>query len=355
MSDHISISPRSNLIGEPQWRPWAEILRARNAPYRVVADMVLADFTRRADASEREWQKKFDAGEIDRSTFLRAIESREQEQEAELRQALGEDGYRAWQRDEILRPFATAGIALDGAEQQQLFESGKTLRDKQRELETRYRNGQIDDGLLHSQLSALSDDHLATVKRILGEERYRGTQQEPEGEGANLRRLMSYLKVPPEKAEALVDLDQAREILHDDLNEQVGSGALSVESAQARRLAILAARDQSYEKILGPTGFDEFQKATDSRYEALRHFAPAWNLNTAEVGAIYSALQQQDRAIRDRQIQAVRAERNGQAVDWNEIRQQTQVIHEQTEQRLRQALGPERVERIKQQGVLSPR
>jgi len=110
------------------WRQWVDQLRAAGVPNTVIARVVLADLEDRWQKRLNECQEKFSRGEVDADAFLALSQERDREQEAELRAALGDEGYKSWDRGNTLRDLNPGKIQLSAAETNALYGLKKSLQ-----------------------------------------------------------------------------------------------------------------------------------------------------------------------------------------------------------------------------------
>jgi hypothetical protein len=336
------------------WPRWVDSLHKLGIPNRAIASMVLADFERRWEQRQNELQRRYDTGEIDAAVLARDRSGYEREQERELRQALGDEGFRQWEKENLLRSYAQVEPALNAEETELLYRVQKDIAQKRRDLDDAHSRGEIDSEMYEERAMALSTEQSDQTKKVIGENRLNKFHVEVDPIEAEMRRVTRRLNLPITQVDALVDIEQARGIMEEDLNAQLAKNPdLPEASVEARRLAIAAARDQAYESILGKNGFNSWQMSTDSRYETLRRFAPGWQLGDADVSRVYAAIQQQDQLTRERRLQALADERSGRPVDWAAVQNDLDALKAQTEQSLSASLGAERIARLKRNGVLS--
>jgi hypothetical protein len=336
-----------------EWPQWMAELRIAGVPNRVLASVVLTDFDRRWEQTQRKLQRDFDAGEIDSETLMRAATQHDREMESELRQALGETGFRAWQKDRLLHEFTLAGVPMSEEESDRIYQLRRTDEEHRRRLGEAQRRGEIDSLELSSRLGALDSDYQAKLVGVLGEKRINEMNFSGDGVEADVRRHLKRVDIPSGQVEELADVQRARDILQNDLAAHAGHNAEGDPAFEARRLAIDAARDQAFERILGSQSFAEWQKSRDPRFLNLRRYATAWQLNEAEVASVYASIQTQENRTRGYRLRALSAERQGVPTDWAAVQNQIDELAQQTEQSLRRALGDERFERLKRNEVLT--
>lgn len=338
-----------------EWPKWIAGVRALGVPNALLASLVQADFAQRWERRSRALELRRAAGEIDEEGLARELGDHDEEQARELRAALGEPGFVAWEKDQVLRSFSAANPPLTEAEGEELYRLQKESDSKRRELTAAHARGEIDAVALDTALEALEEAHASEVKSILGGSRVGSADLVDDSARVNLRRQFKALNVPDDQIEKLADLDQARAVLETDLDESSDAAGQSDRSREAERLAVTEARDRAVERIVGPEAFQAWQRMTDPRWGALQKFAPAWNLNEAEAARVYALLQQRDAAARDAQLQALASQPSGGGPDWPAVQRELETQARSTADSLRQLLGPDRFQRMEQNGVFAPR
>jgi hypothetical protein len=346
----------SAAAGEPgaEWPKWIAGVRALGVPNSLLASLVQADFAQRWERRNRALELRRAAGEIDQEGFDRELGDHDEEQARELRAALGDAGFVAWEKDQVLRSFSGANPPLTEAEGEQLYRLQKESESKRRELTAAHARGEIDAVALDTALEALEATHASEVKSALGESRVGSADLTDDLARVNLRRQFKTLNVPADEIENLADLDQARAVLEKGLDQSSDAAEQSDLGREAERLAVTEARDRAFERAVGPEAFHAWQRMTDPRWEALQKFAPAWDINEAEAGRAYALLQQRDAAARECQLQALASLRSGGGPDWPAVQRELAAQARSTADSLRQLLGPDRFQRMERNGVFAP-
>ena len=334
-----------------EWPRWLAQLRTAGVSRHVLAGLVVADFDRRWDERHVELQRQYEAGEIDAEDVSRDHAERERAKEAELRLALGDEGFRRWDKENVLRDFSLSRIALSIAEGDELYDLRKKSQEQRAHLEQANRRGEIDDADLSERLTAVETTYHDRLKALIGQERYETLQGANEDLTADLRRQTRDLQIEPAQLTALADLQRARDEMQSQL-AQLESAPAGGTGFEARREAIDAARDREFERVLGPAAFAEFEKQNDRRYRLMKHYAAAWQLTEPEIAQLYGTIQSYEKTVRHTRQQALLAEQQGRPTDWATVQRGIDYYTQQTEQNLRSALGPERYELLKRNDAI---
>src|SRR5204863_6228587 len=100
-----STAPSARSRTGPEWQNWIDNLRAAGVSEKVLAGLVNSDFENRWRIKLREVEKQFQDGEIDSDAVVRANQDHDIELEKEMRAALGEEGFRRWDKEKWLAEF----------------------------------------------------------------------------------------------------------------------------------------------------------------------------------------------------------------------------------------------------------
>jgi hypothetical protein len=178
-SSHADLAAKP--ASAPEWTQWINQLRAAGVPNRVLARMVLADLEDRWLKRMDECQEKFDRGELDADAVLALAQERDNEQDAELRSALGEEGFKQWDREHLLGDLNLSRVQLSDTETNALCDLQKNLQQSLRDLERARLKGEIDEADYADALDRAQNDFDQKMKTLLGDERYAKTQGVDEG------------------------------------------------------------------------------------------------------------------------------------------------------------------------------
>jgi hypothetical protein len=349
------------------WQPWLDQLRAAGVPNKILARLVIADFEDRWEERQRLIQRQFENGELGADALTQAEAERHAELEKQLQAALGDDGFRQWDKENTLRDINPAGILLSDAETDALYQLRKTLLQQRQDLESASRNGEIDEHDLSEKLSAAQMQYESQVRTLLGEDRYAAMTNEPDLVSPQLRRALRNLQPNDEQFVSLLQAqrqwNQQRADLERKLDEspQVGRGAPTApllgawqpRTYEEQLRAIDAVRDQAFQQVLGTNGFAAFLMEQDTRYQTMKHYATAWQLSDRDIEYLYRTLQSCDRSVADYRQQAAALEAQGQPVDSNSMQYNLRQFLDQMQQGLLSYLGNERFDKLKANNVLS--
>lgn len=332
---------------------WLTDLRAAGVPNKILANLVIADFENRWDVKERDLQKQFDTGDLDANALTRAEDERIAEREQTLRNALGEEGFRQWDKENTLRDLNLENVNLSDAETDSLYQLRKTLSQNQRDLQTASHAGKIDDADLSQKLSALQTQYDTQVQTLLGNDRYAQMTASPDAAAADLRRKTKDLHPTDGELTALAAAQQQWNDQRAALDHQLESAQVTPEQHDAQMQALNSARDQAYQSALGTNSFAEYQKSQDPTYQAMKHFSATWQLTDDDIDYLYSTLQYYKTSVANYQQQAQTLQNQGQPVDWTNVQKSISQFSGQVDQTLQNYLGDDRLKKLEQNNVLT--
>lgn len=323
----------------------------------ILINVLLEDLNRRSAKRILELQKRY-APRLVPDHVMREL-SRESvvEQIRELKESFGEEGYLAWDKEQTLHALNRARVPGDelpmtAAEAEQAYRLQKEFDEKNRELQIMMEDGvadTVDTGTLLAQAQQALDREL---EKLLGKQRFNELRGNVDP-SAEVYRMYGELNPTPSQAKEVLQAEKdyrAREAaLAKSVNENPGDA-----TKVAAELKMLSdAQDENLRRIFGAAAYDNMKRQNDPTYKTLQQYAGAWQLNTHEIQSVYETLHAfQDQAARTRSA-AEMSEAAGQRVNWREINRTIEQSRQQTEAGLQNLLGGERLQRLKQNGILT--
>src|SRR5581483_3042356 len=137
------------------WRNWIDKLRAQGVPEKILSGLVSADFNERWNKHQADLQRQYDNGDLDAATFDQLNDERDQTLAREMRAALGDSAFVAWDRDRALENFAGGKLDLTSSEKDGIYGLQKDLEKQERELRQKRAQGELDDADTGQQEEAL--------------------------------------------------------------------------------------------------------------------------------------------------------------------------------------------------------
>ncbi len=331
-------------------RRWViDQLRAMGIPNRVLARVALLDLEESSEARGEEVAKRC---QHDPAAMAEWQLETEKNRDAEMRAALGEDGFRQWDYENMRREIDGGGVPLTAAESDTAYALWKQLKQHEFVLKEAKLKGTMDDAQANDLLDRTSADYERQMKALLGEERYAKAQQIDAGTAAeSLRR--EFASANPSEAQfgELLQAQQQWNERRAEMEKQLQSGeAFPNYEAQVR--ALDEARDQEYRRVLGRETFDALQKEQDPGYARMKKFAEAWALDDSKIDYVYGTLKYYEKTVQDYQARARAREAEGQGVDWTAINRNLRTFADQTQQALQSSLGPDAYAKLQRNGVI---
>jgi hypothetical protein len=349
------------------WQPWLDEIRKAGVPNKILARLVIADFEDRWEERQGAIQRQFENGEIGADALTQAEAERHAELEKQLQAALGDDGFRQWDKENTLRDINPPGLAFSDAESDALYQLRKTLLQQRHDLETASRNGEIDELDLHDRLSALQNQYESQARTLLGEDRYAAMTSEPDLVSAQLRRALQKLQPDDEQFALLLQAqrqwNQQRAGLERNLDEspQIALGVpttplvsvLQPGAYEEQLRKIDSVRDQTFQRVLGTNGFATFQMEQDTRYQTMKHYATAWQLSDRDIEFLYGALRFYDQSVASFHQQATALEAQGHLLDSSAVHDDLRQFLLNMQQNLLSYLGNDRLDKLKANNILN--
>jgi hypothetical protein len=338
-----------DLASASDRRRWlVDQLRAAGVPNDVLARVVLSDL-------EEGWQKRFEEGALkdpgNPDTMAALHLEQEKDTEAQMRAALGEEGFKSWDQGNLLREVNLGKISLTAAETNSIYDLKKKLRERRRDLDQARLNGEKDDAQINDDSDQAYADFNQQMKTLLGDERYAKSQGVDDGAAAaNLKQDLA--KVNPSDSQ-FQDLLKAQQQLNDRrsaVDKQFQDDPSSADYT-AQLKALDDQRDQEYQRVLGTNVFATLQKQQDLDYSKMKKYENIWGLDDNKIDYVYGTLNYYEKSVQDYQDQARTLAAQGQNVDWATINKNLQQFAQQTQQGIQNYLGQDSFTKMQRNGV----
>lgn len=346
----------SNPLQLPQYPDSAEAsdrrrwmvdqLRALGVPNRTLARVALSDLEELWDARFLEESRGADA---DKMSALQ--QERERDIEAEMRVALGEEGFKQWDQENMLREANLARIQLTAAESDAIYELKKKLQQRSRDLDRARLKGEMDDAEINTASDKAYSEFNQQMKALLGDERYAKSQGVDEGTAAaNLRQDLAKANPSDSQFQDLMKAQQQWNERRSEVDRKFQDDPSSAVYAEQIR-ALDEARDQEYRRVLGTNVFDTLQKQQDIGYTKMKKYEGIWGLDDTKIDYLYGAMKYYEKSVQDYQAEARALEAQGQNVDWDAVNRNLQQFAKQTQQALQDYLGEDRFVKLQRNGI----
>jgi hypothetical protein len=321
-------------------------LRAMGVPNEVLARVVMADLDKGWNKRGAEIAIKFH-GDSDKMAALQLEIDRSKD--AEMRAALGEDGFRQWDQGNMLREVNQDKIQLTATETDQAYNLWKKVQQRQLDLEQAKVEGTMDSADINEATDKSASDFNQQMKALLGDDRYAKSQQPDDGSAA----LQPDLAQANPSDSQFQELLKAQQQLNDQraaLDKQFQDNPSSPDYA-AQLKALNDARDQEYQRVLGTNAFDTLQKQQDPGYNQMKQYETLWGLDDNKINSTYAAIQYYQKSVQDYQSQASALQAQGQQVDWDAVNKNLQQFADQTQEALQNYVGQDTFDKMQRNGV----
>lgn len=340
-----------NFASVPDQRRWMiDQLRAMGVPNKVLARVALEDLEKRQNRYASEVSKKC-YGDPD---TLAALQLQfDKNLDAEMRAALGDEGFKQWDREKMLREADSGKVQLTASETDGVYDLWKKLQQRQLDLEQAKVDGTMDPAGISDAMEKAASDFNQQMKGLLGDDRYAKSQQ-LDGGSAAAGLQQDFAKVNPSDSQ-FQELLQTQKQWNDQrlaLEKQYQNDPSSPDYA-AQLKALSDARDQTYRQVLGADAFSALQKSQDPGYNQMKKYETLWGLNDDKIDSVYGTLKYYDKAVEDYQRQLSALQAQGQNVDLDAANKNLQQFAGQTGQSLQNYLGQNTFNRMQQNGVFS--
>jgi hypothetical protein len=337
-------APRSD-----QRRWLVDELRAMGVPNKILARIVQQDI----DAN---WTKY--AGELtlkchgDADTMAALQLQIDASMDSDMRAALGEEGFKQWDHDNLLRETDPGKVQLSAAETDAAYDLWKKLQQRELEFKKARADGKMDEAEITDAHDKAYSEFNQQMKALLGDDRYAKSQQTDDATAAaNLRQDFAKANPTDSQFQQLLQTQQQWNDRRAELDKQFQNDTSSATYTEQIK-ALDAARDAQYQSVLGTNVLTAIQKEQDPGYLRMKKYESIWGLDDSSIDSIYSTLKYYDKSMSDYQTQAHALEANGQTVDWNAVNKNLQQFSQQVQQSLQNYLGQDRFSRLQQNGVL---
>ena len=271
--------------------------------------------------------------------------------EAEMRAALGEEGFRQWDQHNKLREANPGNAQLTTDEANAIYALKKKLQQRQWELDRARLKGEMDDAEINEASDKMYSEYNQQLKTLLGDERYAKSQQmDDETAAANLRQDLAKANPSDSQFQELLNAQNQLNERRKELEKQYQDDPAAAAYVDQIK-ALDEARDREYQRVLGTNVFDTLQKEQDGRYTKMKKYEAIWGLDGDTIDYVYGTLKYYEKSRDDYQAQVRALEANGQSVDWDAAKKNLQQFSEQIQQALQTKLGPDRFTKMQRNGM----
>jgi hypothetical protein len=347
-------APAARRTGNAHLTP-EDIARFEKAgvPRNILADVMREDFRLRWNKRTAELEARFAPLPVPQREYSRLQRQQDAEQARELKAALGEEGYLAWDKEQTLRTVNFEGVPMDAPESDQVYRLQKQLDDKLHEFQWGMEDGDMDVADMTKLQLETQDAYENSLKNLLGEKRYNELKGYvvPVVEG---HLEFNELTPSPEQIAALQGAASQYNDSEAQLRKRLRDQPEDPLKLAAELQKLNDARDQNFRQTLGDQAYDEVKREHDGMYQTLQQYASAWNLTDSEIQPVYSQLKAYEQKVDTLRKAAQLNELVGNDVDWNAVNAAILREQQQAQTALQNLVGPDRARRISRNGLLSP-
>jgi len=346
---HPKLSRYADATSASDKRRWVvDQLRAMGVPNEVLARMVELNLDESCDERASE---VWDQCNVDHDTMDALQLEFDVNRDAEMRAALGEEGFKQWDHGNMMREANGGKVPLTPSETDAVYNLWKKLQQRQLELKLAKSNGEMDDKQAEEAWEKADAEYKQQMKALLGEERYTKAEQMDEGTAeASLKRDFAKANPSDTQFQGLLKAQQQWKEQRAELDKKFQDDTSSPAYADQVK-ALDEAREQEYRSVLGNDVFDTLQKQQDQTYTQMKKYESIWGLDDSKVDAVYATMKYYQKSAQDYQAQARAAEAQGQNVDWDEVNKNLQQFSQQTQETLQKYLGQDSFTKLQQNGI----
>jgi hypothetical protein len=335
-------------------RRWlVDQLRAMGVPNKVLARIALADLDKQWSAHAAEVSKRCYG---DHDTLVALQLENDMSLDAEMRVALGSEGFEQWDRENMLREADQGKDRLSDSEANATYELWKKLRQRGLELKQAMLKGEMDNADANDAYDTAVAEFKRQMSALLGEARYAKSQGLDDGTAAaGLRQDFARANPTDSQFQELLKAQQQWNNQRAALDTHFQDDPSSATYADQIE-ALNAARDQEYRRVLGTNTFNTLEKEQDPGYSQMKRYQSLWGLDDNEIDSVYGAIKYYQKNAADYQARARASEAQGQSVDWDAVNKNLQQFTDQISLALQNYLGRDRLDKMLRNGVfqLSP-
>jgi hypothetical protein len=281
------------------------------------------------------------------------------EQTRALKAAFGEEGYRAWDKEQTLRNLNRARLPGDdlpmtAAEAEQAYRLQKEFDEKNQDLQLAMEDGvadKADAGTLQAQAQQTLDREL---EKLLGQQRFAELRGNTDP-ATEVYRTFGDMNPTPEQARAVLLAEEDYRAGEVALAKRLAETSGNAATITAELKALNDAQDENLRQLFGAEAYDSVKQHNDPTYKTLQQYADAWELKAPEVQSVYQTLHTFDDQANRMLRAAEMSEAAGQRVNWREINSAIEQARQRTEAGLQNLIGENRVSRLKENGLLNKR
>ncbi len=320
-------------------------LRAMGVPNEILARIALTDF-------EARWDDRFEAVKGDMTKTAALQLEKERGKDSAMTEALGEEGFRVWDRNYMLWEAMSTPVAVNPAEAEAIYALKKSLQRHNLDLEQARLDGTMDEAAINAANDKAYAEHFRRLTQILGDERYAISQQLDEAFTADLlRNRLARANPSDAQFRELYKMERDWNKVRMELDHQFQNDPMSAEY-NAKSRALDQKRDQEYQRVLGADVYAALQKTQDPAYSQMKKFETLWGLDDKKIDYVYDTMRTYEESVATYRGEVLARQTQGGNVDWEAVNRDLQNFAETTRTALRTELGETSFEKLQNNRVL---
>lgn len=320
-------------------------LRAMGVSNDLLALVAKVDF-------EAEWDSRFDECKGDMDKLAAVQLAMNLNKDAEMRAALGEEGFRKWDQKNTLWEAMSSPVDVTASEASAIYNLKKKLQQRQYELDQARLNGTMDEAQINAASDKAYAEYFQQMKNVLGEDRYKKSQQlDDDFLAGNLHAQLGKVEMSDSQFQQLFKAEQDFNSSRMELDHQFQDDVSSPDY-HAKLKALNEAHDQAYQRVLGSNVYYSVQQQQDPGYSQMKKYEDLWGLDDTKINFVYDTLRNYQKSLQDYQTQLFALQSQHQAIDLDTVKNNLQKITAQTSQALQNYLGQDSFNRLQRNRVI---
>lgn len=331
-----------------------EILDQLGLPRDVVVIALIEDFHRRWDRRLADLQREYAPRQVPDRVYLELARQRDREKVLELKAALGEQGYLAWDKERVLRQLNSTGAPLSDDEAERAYRLQKEFEELHEELQMAMEDGVADRADVSTLQRRTQEALDAQLEQLFGKERLDAMRgySDPVTDAI---RAFGGLEPTPAQARAVAAIEDDYRTLEADIPRRLGESSADQAAVFAELQALHSEKERKLRVVFQAADYDSVKRQSDPTYKTLSLYARAWGLSGPQMDSVHATLQALHDHVERTRLAAQIRHTAGHQVDWNEMDKSIEAARRRAESTLQGLVGDDRLSRLRGNGLLDMR
>jgi len=326
---------------------WKERLRQNDIPRHVLIAAIQADLRATWAKKENDLRKQYTDGIIDIQDLALFGVDCEIELETSLREALGEEAFRGWDRHRKLFNIDTAALTLSNDQANKLHSIRTAVTDRLRALERSQIKKEINPTTYRERYELAQAEYEQALKYLLGSQRF--NEARDPAIPADLHRDLRGLGLSEAQLTQIKDIESSFSEGRENLQRDASSGLIDSVKLDQEQETLTNFRDAQLQQILGGESYALYRRQQDPRYQTMTDFAKNWQLTQQDVDNVFKLLHANETETRRIKL----ADYAG-GIPPKETEKKISALQAKVNESLRQTLTPAQAEKLKRNGIIPP-